>query len=44
VKPAPVAASDSAMRASAAIYRDSCAACHRENAGEDSVNDSFGVV
>ena len=29
-KPAPVAASDNAMRAGAAIYKDSCAACHRD--------------
>jgi mono/diheme cytochrome c family protein len=29
-KPAPVAATDNAMRAGAAIYRDSCAACHRD--------------
>src|ERR1700722_5773019 len=30
-KPAPVAASDNAMRAGAAIYKDSCAACHRDS-------------
>ena len=30
VKPAPVAAGDNAMRAGAAIYKDSCAACHRD--------------
>jgi mono/diheme cytochrome c family protein len=29
-KPAPVAANDNAMRAGAAIYKDSCAACHRD--------------
>jgi mono/diheme cytochrome c family protein len=29
-KPDPVAASDNAMRAGAAIYKDSCAACHRD--------------
>jgi mono/diheme cytochrome c family protein len=29
-KPTPVAASDDAMRAGAAIYKDSCAACHRD--------------
>jgi mono/diheme cytochrome c family protein len=29
-KPAPVAANDEAMRAGAAIYKDSCAACHRD--------------
>jgi mono/diheme cytochrome c family protein len=29
-KPAPVAASDNAMRAGAAIYKDSCAVCHRD--------------
>jgi mono/diheme cytochrome c family protein len=28
-KPAPVAATESAMQVGAAIYRDSCAACHR---------------
>jgi mono/diheme cytochrome c family protein len=34
-KPTPVAASDDAMRAGAAIYKDSCAACHRDTgAGE----------
>ena len=34
-KPEPVAASDKAMRAGAAIYKDSCAACHRDTgAGE----------
>jgi mono/diheme cytochrome c family protein len=31
VKPAPVAANDNAMRAGAAIYKDSCAACHKDN-------------
>jgi mono/diheme cytochrome c family protein len=29
-KPAPVAADDDTMRAGAAIYKDSCAACHRD--------------
>jgi mono/diheme cytochrome c family protein len=29
-KPNPVAADDDAMRAGAAIYKDSCAACHRD--------------
>jgi mono/diheme cytochrome c family protein len=29
-KPNPVAADDNAMRAGAAIYKDSCAACHRD--------------
>jgi mono/diheme cytochrome c family protein len=29
-KPAPVAANNSAMRAGAAIYKDSCAACHKD--------------
>jgi mono/diheme cytochrome c family protein len=34
-KPTPVAANDAAMRAGAAIYKDSCAACHRDSgAGE----------
>jgi mono/diheme cytochrome c family protein len=34
-KPEPVAVSDNAMRAGAAIYKDSCAACHRDTgAGE----------
>ena len=37
VKPAPVAASDNAMRAGAAIYKDSCAACHRDS-GEGEIN------
>jgi mono/diheme cytochrome c family protein len=36
-KPAPVAASDNAMRAGAAIYKDSCAACHRDS-GEGEPN------
>jgi mono/diheme cytochrome c family protein len=36
-KPAPVAASDNAMRAGAAIYKDSCAACHRDS-GEGEIN------
>lgn len=30
-KPTPVAASDNAMRAGAAIYKDNCAACHKDN-------------
>ncbi len=30
-KPAPVAANDNAMRAGAAIYKDSCAVCHRDS-------------
>lgn len=30
-KPAPVAANDSAMRLGAAIYKDSCAVCHRDS-------------
>jgi mono/diheme cytochrome c family protein len=29
--PVPVAATDSAMRAGAAIYKDSCAVCHRDS-------------
>jgi mono/diheme cytochrome c family protein len=29
-KPDPVAANDNAMRAGAAIYKDNCAACHRD--------------
>jgi mono/diheme cytochrome c family protein len=29
-KPSPVAANDDAMRAGAAIYKDSCAVCHRD--------------
>jgi mono/diheme cytochrome c family protein len=29
-KPAPVAATDNAMRAGAAIYKDSCAVCHKD--------------
>jgi mono/diheme cytochrome c family protein len=34
-KPTPVTASDNAMRAGAAIYKDGCAACHKDNgAGE----------
>nr|WP_249808715.1 cytochrome c [Bradyrhizobium sp. 48] len=34
-KPTPVAANDNAMRVGAAIYKDSCAACHRDSgAGE----------
>ena len=34
-KPAAVAASTSAMRAGAAIYKDSCAACHRDSGEGD---------
>jgi mono/diheme cytochrome c family protein len=30
-KPVPVAEGDNAMRAGAAIYKDSCAACHRDS-------------
>jgi mono/diheme cytochrome c family protein len=30
-KPAPVAASDKMMRVGEAIYKDSCAACHKDN-------------
>ena len=30
-KPAPVAANDNAMRAGAAVYKDSCAVCHRDS-------------
>jgi mono/diheme cytochrome c family protein len=30
-RPAPVAADNNAMRAGAAIYKDSCAACHRDS-------------
>ncbi|MBX9711628.1 MAG: cytochrome c [Xanthobacteraceae bacterium] len=30
-KPAPIAASDPAMKAGAAIYKDSCAACHKDS-------------
>jgi mono/diheme cytochrome c family protein len=30
IRPDPVAASDGAMRAGAAIYKDSCAVCHRD--------------
>jgi mono/diheme cytochrome c family protein len=29
-KPTPIAATDNVMRAGAAIYKDSCAACHRD--------------
>ena len=29
-RPEPVAANDNAMRAGAAIYKDSCAACHKD--------------
>ena len=35
-RPAPVAANDSTMRAGAAIYKDSCAACHRDSGEGDS--------
>jgi mono/diheme cytochrome c family protein len=35
--PEPVAASNNAMRAGAAIYKDSCAACHKVS-GEGEVN------
>jgi mono/diheme cytochrome c family protein len=34
---APVAANDSAMRAGAAIYKDSCAACHKDS-GEGEIH------
>jgi mono/diheme cytochrome c family protein len=30
-KPVPIAAADNAMRAGAAIYKDGCAACHRDS-------------
>ena len=30
-RPQPVAAGDNAMRAGAAIYKDSCAACHKDS-------------
>ena len=36
-RPEPVAANDNAMRAGAAIYKDSCAACHKD-LGEGEVN------
>jgi mono/diheme cytochrome c family protein len=36
-RPEPVAASNSAMRAGAAIYKDSCAACHKDS-GEGEIN------
>lgn len=36
-KPEPVAASNNAMRAGAAIYKDSCAACHRDS-GEGEIH------
>ena len=36
-KPEPVAASNNAMRAGAAIYKDSCAACHKDS-GEGDAN------
>ena len=36
-KPEPVAANNSAMRAGAAIYKDSCAACHRDT-GQGEIN------
>jgi mono/diheme cytochrome c family protein len=34
-KPTPIAASDNAMRAGAAIYKDNCAACHRDSGTGD---------
>jgi len=37
VKPDPVAANNDAMRAGAAIYKDSCAACHRDS-GEGEIH------
>jgi mono/diheme cytochrome c family protein len=37
VRPEPVAASNDAMRAGAAIYKDSCAACHRDS-GEGEIH------
>jgi mono/diheme cytochrome c family protein len=36
-RPEPVAASTNAMRAGGAIYKDSCAACHKDS-GEGEVN------
>jgi mono/diheme cytochrome c family protein len=36
-RPEPVAANDIAMRAGAAIYKDSCAACHKDS-GEGEIN------
>ena len=36
-RPEPVAADDNAMRAGAAIYKDSCAACHKDS-GEGEIN------
>src|SRR6202020_1118260 len=36
-RPEPVAASNNAMRAGAAIYKDSCAACHRDS-GEGEIH------
>ena len=36
-RPQPVAADNNAMRAGAAIYKDSCAACHKDS-GEGEVN------
>ena len=36
-KPEPVSANDNAMRAGAAIYKDSCSACHKDS-GEGEVN------
>jgi mono/diheme cytochrome c family protein len=36
-KPEPVAANDNAMRVGAAIYKDSCAACHRDS-GQGEIN------
>jgi mono/diheme cytochrome c family protein len=41
-KPAAVAATDNAMRAGAAIYKDSCAACHKDSGeGEASLFPRF---
>jgi mono/diheme cytochrome c family protein len=34
-KPAPVAANDKAMKVGAAIFKDSCAACHRDSGRGD---------
>jgi mono/diheme cytochrome c family protein len=36
-RPVPVATNDNAMRAGAAIYKDSCAACHKDS-GEGEIN------
>ncbi len=35
-KPSPLAAGDAAMRAGAAIYKDSCAACHKDSGDGES--------